>query len=176
VLAHACLALSSLSLHEDSATAVAVEWRKIAGLWRHLIAVGRTEDSMSPLDHLSAAICLLMQQTATQTILVGKGALAFILEALAASHGEATPAEAVVWISAALSHLASRSANLKGMSEASVSTALHRMAISDVADVRLNAAWTLAFLAAAQGATEYNSSVLSWIRDLLLLTSVSGDD
>ncbi|KAF4702850.1 hypothetical protein FOZ62_032272, partial [Perkinsus olseni] len=175
VLVHACLALSSLSLHEDSAPAVAVEWGKIADLWRHLIAAGSTEDSMSPLVHLSAAICLLMQHTATQTMLVGKGGLAFLLDALATSHGEATPVEAVVWISEALSHLASSSANLKGMSEASVSTALHRLAISDVADVRLSAAWTLAFLAANQGATDYNSSVLSWIRDLLLLTSVSGD-
>ncbi|KAF4749694.1 hypothetical protein FOZ62_006787, partial [Perkinsus olseni] len=176
VLAHACLALSSLSLHEDSATAVVVEWGKIAGLWRHLTAAGTTEDGMSPLVNLSAAICLLMQHTATQTMLVDEGALDLILEALTTSRGETTPVKAAVWISAALSHLASSPANLKGMSDASVSTTLHRLAISDVVDVRLNAAWTLAFLAANQGATEYNSSVLSWIRDLLLLTSVSGDD
>ncbi|KAF4669977.1 Glutamate decarboxylase 2 [Perkinsus olseni] len=176
VLGHACLALSSLSLHEDSATALVVEWGKIADLWRHLIAAATTEDGMSPLVSLGAAVCLLLQHTATQTMLVDEGALDLILEALTTSRGEATPAKAAVWISAALSHLASSPVNLKGMSDASVSTTLHRLAISDVADVRLNAAWTLAFLASNQGATEYNSSVLSWIRDLLLLTSVSGDD
>ncbi|KAF4653207.1 hypothetical protein FOL47_010648 [Perkinsus chesapeaki] len=196
VVNQVCLATNVLAAYEDGATALVPEWGRLANLWHTaLTKCGVDEEGNQSAIRLSATISFLFLNRTAQSMLVYKGALAFVLEALSEAQSHKTVDGTLLWLSGAVANLSSNPMNLKAMVDSRVADAVHSLAISTTvtplekcnsvpsfhvfwlrhstrAQVRCHAAWTIAFLGANAGDRTYNNSSLSWVRDLLLLSDV----